>query len=286
VTLAVATALALAAGGAAVVGAASPGASTGDTAPAVDAGLQAGPVPAQADGPDSDSDSDSDSDEGDEGDAFTDCVNGTSRSMLACGYNPGPTAVELESQAVGRVATVRAVDTEAGGFVVIHELSFVDGALRESVVGLSRYLEPGLHTDVTVPVSDMGNGPGRYIAVVYTDDGDRTFEFFDSGGAVDRPYTVRYSDATGNVTDEAGDVIGDTAELRPAPTLGEAPANDLDGDGAFEDVTGDGRVTITDVATLLANLENDDLADGAEVFDFNGDGRFDLVDVATLLRDL
>lgn len=279
VALAVATALALVAGGGAVVGATTAGAPGGSaSAPAVDAGGQAGPAPAQVGGPDGTADED--------GDAFTDCVNGTSRSMVACGYTPGPTAVELESQAVGRVATVRAVDLEAGGFVVIHDLSFVDGAVRDSVVGLSGYLEPGLHTNVPVPVSDMGSGPGTYVAVVYTDDGDEVFEFFDSDGAVDRPYTVRYSDATGNVTDEAGDVIGDTAALRPAPTLGEAPANDLDGDGVFEDVNGDGQFSIVDVATLLEGLQRDDLAGATEAFDANRDGRFSIVDVATLLRDL
>jgi hypothetical protein len=278
--LAVATALALVAGGVgAVTGTPAQAASSAPPTASVDAGADVGVAP-QMDGDGSSAAA------GDGDDAFVDCDNGTSRSMLACGYNPGPTAVELDSQIAGRLATVQAVSLAEGGFVVIHELSFVDGDVTDSIVGLSPYLDPGLHKNVRVPLADLGTEPATYVAVVYTDDGDRLFEFVDSGGAVDRPYTVRYSAETGNVTDEAGDVIGDTATLRPSPTVADAPAMDPDMDGRYEDVDGNGEFTVLDVVTLLDVVRADGVEGAATVFDFNDDGRFTILDVVALLRTL
>jgi hypothetical protein len=55
------------------------------------------------------------------------CTNGTSGTVVACGYDPGPTTVALEHiESGGATATIRAVELESGGFVAVH----TDGDLR------------------------------------------------------------------------------------------------------------------------------------------------------------
>jgi hypothetical protein len=224
-----------------------------------------------------------------DGDGFTDCTNGTSPAMLACGYDPGPTAVELEAQeTAGRSVTVRAVNLSGGGFVALHRRSFVDGEVTGSLVGVSGPLDPGLHTDVTVRLDEPLDGATTLVAVVYEDDGNGEFEFVSSDGRVDRPYTNTYSPATGNVTDEAGDVIGDVARVTvvDAPVVVDRPAADPDGDGLLEDVDGDGEVTIFDVQAFLEAFDGDVVGSNAARFDFDGDGDVDVFDVQTLLEAL
>ena len=60
------------------------------------------------------------------------------------------------------------------------------------------------------------------------------------------------------------------------------PAQDLDGDGLYEDVNGDGSPTIVDVQALFANLDSDAVQENVDLFDFNGDGEVDVSDVQAL----
>ena len=223
------------------------------------------------------------------------CTNGTSEAVVACGYNPGPTAVSLSDQETenGSV-TVDAVELAEGGFVAVHRATFVDGAFTESVVGVSRSLDAGLHRDVEVDLENGVAGEQRLIAVVYRDsDGDDTFDFVATDGADDRPYTNTYSERAGNVTDEAGDVIGDVATVESEPAgnapvvvPGGPPATDTDGDGRFEDANGDGNVTPADVTYLFRNRNNAGVENNPTAFDFNGDGSFDPADVTRLFNSL
>jgi subtilisin family serine protease len=75
-----------------------------------------------------------------------------------------------------------------------------------------------------------------------------------------------------------------------APTVvpgnASAPVTDPDGDGRYEDVNGDGRFTIIDVAVLLNVFNDAAVRSNVRLFDFSGDGRITIIDVATLLKDL
>ncbi|PSQ38312.1 hypothetical protein BRD10_04200 [Halobacteriales archaeon SW_12_71_31] len=146
-----------------------------------------------------------------------DCTDGTSPGVVACGYNSGPIAVDIEDQlTTGDSVTVSGVELDEGGFVAVHAVSYVDGQFTESVRGVSAYLEPGLHRDVAVELDRPVTDGTTLVAVVYRDsDDDGEFEFVDTDGAVDRPYTNTYSAETGNVTSEAGDVVGDSAQFSP-----------------------------------------------------------------------
>ena len=65
-----------------------------------------------------------------------------------------------------------------------------------------------------------------------------------------------------------------------APNL-NAPT-DLDGDGVFEDINGNGRLDFNDVVALFENLPN------AEVpfQDINGNGRIDFDDIVELFKQI
>jgi len=176
-----------------------------------------------------------------------DCTNGTSPGVVACGYNPGPTAVALDEQVTaGDNVTVSAVELDSGGFVAVHAVSYVDGQFTESVRGVSRYLDPGLHRDVAVDLTQPVTDDTTLVAVVYRDgDDDRTFDFADADGGVDRPYTNTYAPSTGNVSDEAGQVIGDAARFTTADVTVETvttPAED--GATVTVSVTNDGSAPL------------------------------------------
>jgi len=67
----------------------------------------------------------------------------------------------------------------------------------------------------------------------------------------------------------------------------ESP-RDLDGDGLYEDVDGDGQFSVLDVAWLLEAFDGDGawVTTVPERADANGDGRLDVLDVAALLEEL
>lgn len=91
---------------------------------------------------------------------------------------------------------------------------------------------------------------------------------------------VRYRTAAGSSGGGAGENGGDVT--LPAPIAG---ATDPDGDGVYEDLTGDGVFSILDVATFLTVFD-DPALQGAAVVDINGDGRVSILDVAQLLSEL
>jgi YD repeat-containing protein len=70
----------------------------------------------------------------------------------------------------------------------------------------------------------------------------------------------------------------------------EGPPTDVDGDGTFEDINGDGQFTFTDVISLVfadfdainANLSSSQIA----AIDFDGDGQVDFRDVIDLVFQL
>lgn len=89
-------------------------------------------------------------------------------------------------------------------------------------------------------------------------------------------YTIsETSGATLTVLSGPGDVTGN----------GDA-ALDPDNDGAFEDVNGDGRASITDVQVLFVNRNDPAFQDNAAFFDFSGDGRLSIVDVQSLFLEI
>ena len=92
-----------------------------------------------------------------------------------------------------------------GGFVVLHDSTgLADTGAAASVVGVSSYLEPGIHTDVQIVLDYDVTSPAAVGAMPHTDDGDETYEFPTLGQ--DGPYT------------KDGDPVIDYADIAPPPS--------------------------------------------------------------------
>jgi PKD repeat protein len=76
----------------------------------------------------------------------------------------------------------------------------------------------------------------------------------------------------------------DVIELEPV--IGSSVPTDPDDDGTYEDVNGDGDLTVNDVQALWANRDDDAITSFGEFYDFNNDGEFNVVDVQALWNEL
>lgn len=84
-------------------------------------------------------------------------------------------------------------------------------------------------------------------------------------------------------TDNVLYALREEGQVSPGDVNGDGnPAHDLDEDGLYEDVNGDGAFTIVDVQALFANLDSDAVQNNPSKFDFNGDGKVDVTDVQAL----
>ena len=116
--------------------------------------------------------------------------------------------------------------------------------------------------DVTIGTIEItGQTPGQSTTVDFSniktlgDEAGTAYNYASSGSSV-------------QVTAGPGDVTGN----------GNA-AQDLDSDGAYEDINGNGQVDLLDVQVLFANLNQ---FSSNQAFDINGDNQVNLLDVQTL----
>jgi len=65
-----------------------------------------------------------------------------------------------------------------------------------------------------------------------------------------------------------------------------APALDEDDDGRYEDVDGNGRFDVLDVALFLDAFDSRAVQQNPELFNFDGRGGVNILDVAQLLEDV
>ncbi|WP_197409661.1 DUF7282 domain-containing protein [Haloferax profundi] len=91
----------------------------------------------------------------------------------------------------GTTVVVDRVELADGGFVVVHDPSLSGGAVFESVVGASAYLEPGVHENVTVTLDEPIRSSQVLTPMAHMDtDGDQTYTFAESDGEADGPYVA------------------------------------------------------------------------------------------------
>ncbi|QLG63870.1 DUF7282 domain-containing protein [Halorarum salinum] len=100
----------------------------------------------------------------------------------------------------GTQVVVESTFVPEGGYVTIHDESLLQGDALGSVVGVSEYLEPGYHQNVTIQLFDVEgaqfeetslNGSQQLIAMPHREtNNDTTYGFVSSDGAQDGPYTV------------------------------------------------------------------------------------------------
>lgn len=118
------------------------------------------------------------------------------------GEEEGPepfAAVEFTNQySDGTEIVVDATTLSDGGYVAIHDARLFEGAVVESVIGVSHYLEPGVHYEVPITLFDVPgadfeeeslDGTTPLVAMPHVENsGNETYTFVASGGDVDGPY--------------------------------------------------------------------------------------------------
>ncbi|RDZ63959.1 ABC transporter [Haloferax sp. Atlit-12N] len=87
---------------------------------------------------------------------------------------------------------------------------------------------------------------------------------------------------------DVGSERGATLTAVALEPVGESDAapTDPDGDGTFEDINGDGNVTVSDVQAMFANRNSPAITDNADEFDFSGNGEVNIVDVQRLFVEI
>lgn len=146
-----------------------------------------------------------------------------------------------------------------------------EGAIRFKGVDLDNQIQPGTQAHDLARLTLLGVQAGRTEIEV------TVHRFVDEEGV---PLQIATESGPLEVVAEGGE--------RPPPSgpppIGDSPhpPRDLDGDGLFEDVNGDGRFTADDVALFALHLQSETVQRHEDAFDFNGDGRVDEGDAFAL----
>ncbi|ELY96562.1 hypothetical protein C482_15588 [Natrialba chahannaoensis JCM 10990] len=143
-----------------------------------------------------------------------------------------------DQNTTGEAVEVASVDLSEGGFVVIYDDT--TAALDpEDVIGVSGYLEPGEHGDVTIELEEPLEDDRSLVAAVHHDTtDDETFRYVERGGGDDEPYVT-----------EGGAPVLDMAFVTVDPDEPVEPEADL----SVNDQTGDGETLIVDEATATVD---------------------------------
>ncbi|MFD1598982.1 hypothetical protein ACFSBX_08445 [Halobellus rarus] len=173
-----------------------------------------------------------------------------------------------DQQTDGTTVTVEAVNVPEGGFVVIHDSRLLDGTVIESVIGVSEYLEPGPHENVTVTLYDV---PGAtfdqseltenetLIAMPHLDTNQsQTYDFVSTNGTEDGPYLAN------------GSAVVDSANVTVSTTV---PEPTTDASFTVTNLTGPEVAERNETVEVAATITNpNDVADTQEVtFRFDGE---------------
>lgn len=161
-----------------------------------------------------------------------------------------------------RVAQIKGLKSDAIDqrfFQIVHQ---DPGSIEFRAADFRDQIQPGTDgiTLATVILTGMSKGEAKLdikVRVMTDDEGNLIEPLVQSGGVT---ITVFLSP------------IGDSTH-RP---------QDLDYDGLYEDVNGDGRLTFADPLLLAFNLGSEVIQGNPALFDFNGDGRVDFNDAGTL----
>lgn len=147
----------------------------------------------------------------------------------------------------GTIVTVDSATLPDGGFVTIHDSTLLDGDALGSVVGVSRYLEPGTHENVEIVLERPVDESQALIAMPHYDtNGNEVYGFIISAGETDGPYV----DADGEVVvDDASITLESELETTEAP-VETTEVSDEDGEADEPAETTEAPVETTEEPAL------------------------------------
>ena len=99
-------------------------------------------------------------------------------------------------------------------------------------------------------------------------------------------------DTAASIDSDAGEAISvenrSGLAITGPPSVGSTGSSptDVDGDGLYEDVNGNGRVDYADVEMLFNELDNDTVTSNTRAFDFNQNDRLDYDDIVRLYQEV
>jgi hypothetical protein len=205
---------------------------------------------------------------------------GTQRYVLADLHAGETCDVGLRTVGPTGIESATWVNTTVGlsGDTTLPVVAFVATPTEGAAPLAVRFDDASLGTGITAYRWVFGDGPTVYS------DRNLTHIFTRPGS-----YAVSHAATNGAGTawkNETG-VITVTAPPTPSPLPGFVNApTDLDGDGKYEDVNGNGRKDFADVVLYFTQMtwiaENEPLS----AFDYNGNGRIDFADVTWLFTHL
>jgi PGF-CTERM protein len=228
------------------------------------------------------------------------------------------TAITFDNQSPtdgNRAIVVSSVNMTDGGFVTIHNESLSEGSVTESVIGVSDFLEPGHHENVTITLYEvpgrtyLSQGPeprlrflrnGTLVAMPHRDtNNNRNYEFLTSNGSSDGPYTENGSAIADSAfvfqppTTVTTEVIGgDSTETTASttiqtelPTRGETTEVVTEDPTTSRDDTVTTAMTMTTTTTASSETETETRGDAetAQTTEGNGPGFTFAVGVLALL---
>jgi membrane-bound metal-dependent hydrolase YbcI (DUF457 family) len=128
-------------------------------------------------------------------------------------------SVSVRNQSLtGDSLTVESARLPDGGFLVVHNDSYLppENAPLESAVGVTKYLKPGQHRGVSVPLLQGAVTTDQTLVVVpYRDtNGNQRYDYITSDGFRD----VAYEDRTGNQSAVINETVSVTAERTESTT--------------------------------------------------------------------
>ncbi len=212
-------------------------------------------------------------------------------------FDPGefglpPVDLDVEINVPGGLSGV--LDREAGlmtvegGLEIFLALSEFDNIDEDLSVALD--IQDGTTLQSNSMVGDA-EGLDTQVASVVLVDNAYTVPATDTvvfGIDIDEVLGLPSEDPGDNWFELGFDIVFEAFVTRPPPVVGETPPTSV-GDGQqYDDIDGDGEVTVADVQALFDNLDSDVIQNNAAAFDFSGtdSGRVTVFDVQALFARL
>ena len=135
---------------------------------------------------------------------------------------------ELRRSNGGQRLTLSRVNLSEGGFIAVHDQRYLPPSNNplSSTIGLSRYLEPGSHQNVTIRLTEGSiNETQTIVAIPYLDtNGNQQFDYVKTGGETDYAYVTQES-GTATIINQTARIgfssamQSQTAETASSPSL-------------------------------------------------------------------